>query len=104
MLKSTRIGKLQHWILTTAYRSSTSSVTKLDIYRRFYHIPCHAGESGYHVKAFFDEPSLHAAKAVSLSRCLRLLCAKGLIIDLKGFYEIALTDAGKERARELLNS
>jgi len=101
MIKQQRIGKLQRWILTQAYESKNRSVTKYEIYRDYYHVPCHTGKGGFHVKAFFDEPQ--QVKAVSLSRSLSNLFKKGLILDPRRFYEICLSPSGESKARELLS-
>lgn len=109
MIKQTRIGKLQKWILTRCYANMASKghdpngafCYKIEIYRDFYHVPCHT-KGGDNVKAFFSEPQ--SVKAVSLSRSISRLLKMGLIHKLGGFYAVVLTDRGIAKAKELLNS
>lgn len=108
-MKQTRLSKLQHWLLRRCYQNMIekdshdpydATVTKYEIYRDYYKLPCHTGKGGHHVKAFFDKSPGSAPPA--LSRSLRNLFEKGFVLDPKFFYAVVLTEQGIIKARELL--
>ena len=108
-MKNTRLSKFQCWLLHRCYQNMISkgshdpnnaTVTKYEIYRDYYKLPCHT-KGGYNVKAFFSESPGSAPPA--LSRSLKNLFKKGYILDPKFFFEIILSDQGIIKARELLS-
>lgn len=109
MIKHQRLSRLQRFILTRCYANMVkrgsdpkdASVSKFEIYRDHYHLPCHTGKSGYHVKAFFE--SSQRVKIVTLSRSLASLYRRNLIYKTESRYAVVLTDAGILKAKELLN-
>jgi len=79
-----------------------ASVSKFDIYKDFYHLPCRTGKTGHHVKVYFSSPQ--RVKIVTLSRSLACLYDRNLIYKPASFYVVVLTNVGIMRARELLLS
>lgn len=108
-MKNTRFSKFQAWLLRACYENmvergrnnpTDATVYKYDIYKDYYKIECHTGKGGFHVKAFFDEPQ--PVKVAALSRSLRNMFEKGLVVDPKWYFAVVLTDAGVAKAKELL--